>query len=74
VVFWTCRCDNDVGRTDDGDSYCTCPPSMTCAQLVASLGGEGPESEIAGGYCQPPDAASGDVCGGECDPKTAPCP
>jgi hypothetical protein len=78
VVFWSCRCANAEGKTDDGETYCTCPSSTTCTDAISSIGGEGPESELAGYYCLPAAAALGDSgifsCGTECNPTTAPCP
>jgi hypothetical protein len=49
TVYCSCRCANVDGRTDDGATYCTCPSTMTCVQLVESIGADaGPP---AGAYC-----------------------
>lgn len=73
VVLWSCRCANLEGQTNDGDTYCTCPSSMTCAQAYSSIGAS--EDDVSGAYCLPPaevrDGAA--ICAVSCDPKTAPC-
>jgi hypothetical protein len=47
-VYCSCRCANVDGRTDDGATYCTCPITMACVQLVAGIGNA---DRIAGAYC-----------------------
>jgi hypothetical protein len=75
AVFCSCRCANASGRTDDGASYCTCPGSMTCAQLVVSLGIASADV-LAGAYCVKPSSAFDPplACSTVCDPRAAPCP
>lgn len=72
AVFWSCRCANPAGRTDDGDSYCTCPSGTQCTQTVASLGSD----PTAGAYCIPRAADYDAVqsCMSLCDPISHPCP
>jgi hypothetical protein len=77
VVFWSCRCANLGGVTDDGYAYCTCPAGMTCTQLLPSLGDA--SAGLSGAYCVPPSAALPDgglayLCPTQCSPSTAPCP
>jgi hypothetical protein len=73
VVLWSCRCANAEGRTDDGDTYCTCPVGLHCVQLISSIGDAG--SGFAGGYCATSAQATGaGTCGATCDPATHPCP
>ncbi|MGH7269769.1 MAG: hypothetical protein ACREJ3_05000, partial [Polyangiaceae bacterium] len=77
VVFWSCRCANAQGQTNDGDSYCTCPSNMSCVPTVSSLGTADPsQAHLAGAYCILPSAAwdGGPACTVSCDPMTAPCP
>jgi len=47
-VYCSCRCANIDGRRDDGSTYCTCPSTMACVQLVLGFGNDDP---IAGAYC-----------------------
>lgn len=47
AVYCSCRCANIDGRTDDGSTYCTCPSTMACVQLVLAVGND----PIAGAYC-----------------------
>jgi hypothetical protein len=73
VVLWTCRCANTEGRSDDGDTYCTCPTGLSCTQLISSIGDSG--SGFAGGYCATSaEAAGAGSCGATCNPATHPCP
>ncbi len=53
TVYCSCRCANLDGRTDDGATYCTCPGTMTCVQLVSSLGDPDASAltAITGAYC-----------------------
>jgi hypothetical protein len=73
VVLWSCRCANAQGATNDGDTYCTCPPGLTCTQAIASLGAS--EDDFSGAYCLPPAAVfdASASCAASCDPTTAPC-
>jgi hypothetical protein len=73
VVFWSCRCANVQGRTDDGSSYCACPSSMTCTQVVSSIGAV--EDDISGAYCLPAGVAYDPnvPCLPVCDPSANPC-
>lgn len=72
AVHWSCRCANAAGKVDDGDAYCACPSSMTCTQLVSSIGND----HLSGAYCIhagsifDPNAA----CASSCDPVAANCP
>lgn len=56
TVHCSCRCANDDGRTDDGDSYCTCPADLVCVHLVDDIGIDTPEPELSGSYCIKPGA------------------
>jgi len=49
TVYCSCRCANAEGATDDGATYCGCPESYTCTQLVASFGQ--PNDTVSGAYC-----------------------
>jgi hypothetical protein len=71
VVFWSCRCANAEGKTDDGDDYCMCPATMTCLQTIASLGDA--EDDYSGAYCVY-GPYSGAACSVTCDPTAHPCP
>jgi hypothetical protein len=72
-VYWSCRCADSSGNTNDG-TYCTCPSSMTCKPLIATLG-DAEDDDISGSYCVLAGApAPGTSCAGSCDPTTAPCP
>jgi hypothetical protein len=69
TVYCSCRCANAAGQTDDGATYCTCPGSFSCMQLVA---GSGP---MAGAYCVE-DGTTYDpntACAQTCNPATYPC-
>ena len=71
VIFWTCKCANEQGHADDGQTYCTCPSSMHCdATLALNLLG------TAGTYCSKPAAAydPSSACSATCAPATAACP
>jgi hypothetical protein len=73
TVFCTCRCANHDGRTNDGDSYCTCGDGMTCEQVVPLIG---PPTGLEGAYCMKPSAEyeQSTACHVSCDPTLAPCP
>jgi hypothetical protein len=70
TVYCSCRCANAQGETDDGATYCTCPGSFTCTQLIpAGLGSS------AGAYCVE-DATEYDpsnACAVTCNPSSYPC-
>jgi hypothetical protein len=76
TVYCSCRCADPEGKTDGGGTYCTCPGSMMCVQLVSSIGDA--DVDIAGGYCIKTgtkytlevDAAACPTC----DPTKTPCP
>jgi hypothetical protein len=72
TVFWSCRCANPAGGTDDGNSYCTCPSETRCTQVVPALGSD----PTAGAYCIPPaaDYDPSQSCTSLCDPTSRPCP
>lgn len=73
-VYCSCRCANAAGRTDDGATYCTCPGSFTCTQLVTSIGAPG--DTISGAYCVEDDTAYDPAvsCSKLCDPSAQDCP
>jgi hypothetical protein len=73
VVVWSCRCANAAGQTNDGYSYCTCPASTVCAQLVSSIGAA--EDDVSGAYCLSPQYLldGGPTCAVACNPASAPC-
>jgi hypothetical protein len=73
VVFWSCRCANAQGRTDDGATYCACPSNMACTQIISSIGAQ--EDDFSGAYCLAPGIAyqAGVSCGMTCDPTANPC-
>jgi hypothetical protein len=48
AVYCSCRCANELGKTDDGAPYCTCPSGYACTQVVPSAGSADPR---AGAYC-----------------------
>jgi hypothetical protein len=48
-VYYSCRCANDKGRTDDGAKYCDCGAGLECAQLVTSVGPR--FDDTSGAYC-----------------------
>jgi hypothetical protein len=72
VVFWTCRCANADGQTNDSESYCTCPAGTQCEPVIASLGSE---KSLAGSYCVPSDANldPSTSCSTVCDPTVHSC-
>jgi hypothetical protein len=74
TVHWSCRCANALDRTDDGDTYCTCPSSMTCAPLVTSIGEA--SDHLSGSYCIQAGAEydRNTVCSGSCDFAAQDCP
>jgi len=52
AVYCSCRCANAQGETNDGANYCSCPSTMTCAQVIAGLGsGDSSVDRLAGAYC-----------------------
>ena len=72
AVYCSCRCANADGRTDDGATYCDCPGSFTCTQLVSP---QGPADTTAGAYCVE-DGTQYDPnlsCAVECDPTSGSC-
>jgi hypothetical protein len=74
AVYCSCRCANADGRTDDGATYCTCPGSFTCTQLVTSIGTPG--DTTSGAYCVE-DGTNYDPrvsCPTLCDPSAQACP
>jgi hypothetical protein len=73
TVFWSCRCANTQGRTDDGATYCACPSSMSCVQAFTPIGAR--EEDISGAYCLALGAAfdAGASCSATCDPTAHPC-
>jgi hypothetical protein len=73
TVSCSCRCQNALGGTDDGASYCTCPSGYMCSQVVPAID---PGDPRAGGYCIKNGLAYSpdDVCNNECFPATTPCP
>jgi hypothetical protein len=75
AVYCSCRCANPDGRTDDGASYCTCPGSFSCVQLVSPIGQPAADSS-AGAYCikQGTQFDPLDSCQVHCDPTSHPCP
>jgi hypothetical protein len=64
AVYCSCRCANAGGKTDDASTYCACPGTMTCVQLVASLGGDSSVDQLAGAYCV---KAGAEYDGGACN-------
>lgn len=72
TVVWSCRCANWQGKTDDGDTYCSCPSGTACTQAVSPIGGE---DDFSGAYCLSPRATGdgGTTCAVWCDPTSAPC-
>jgi hypothetical protein len=74
TVYCSCRCANELGKTDDGAVYCACPDGFACEQLVASIG-KG-TAGIAGAYCIKTGTtyAMATACsGGDCDPVAKKC-
>jgi hypothetical protein len=73
LVFWSCRCANENGRTDDGATYCTCPSGTSCAQTIKGVGAA--ENDLSGAYCRPAgvDPMDAGACT-TCDPTSHPCP
>ena len=76
AVYCSCRCANSEGKTDDGATYCTCPSSMTCVQLLAAFPNpDGGPQTTGGAYCTKPGPEyEGGMCGATCDPTKTPCP
>jgi len=73
TVFWSCRCANADGGTNDGAEYCSCPSGMTCTPGFASSSAT---VDSSGSYCLTAGAAfnQATACKTSCDPVTAPCP
>ncbi len=73
AVYCSCRCENALGKTDDGASYCSCPMGYTCSQVVPAVEPGDPRS---GGYCVRTGTqySSSTACSSECYPVTMPCP
>jgi hypothetical protein len=73
-MYWSCRCANADGQTNDGDTYCACPSGFACTQAVRSIGDLG--KPYSGAYCIKDgtvyDAAT--ACSTTCDPTANPCP
>jgi hypothetical protein len=72
AVYCSCRCANTDGQTDDGATYCICPGSFSCTQLVSPLG---PDDTTAGAYCVEDGTQYDPIssCETECDPASASC-
>jgi hypothetical protein len=72
AVYYSCRCANVAGQTDDGDAYCACPAAMDCVQTFSPIGGD---DHLSGAYCVRTgtdyDAAD---CSETCDVAQANCP
>lgn len=71
VVYWSCRCSNAAGMTNDGNSYCTCPSDMVCgADPCVGL-----DDCVMLGMCRRQAAAYSMVtaCATPCDPSTTTC-
>jgi hypothetical protein len=73
AVYCSCRCANADGRTDDGATYCSCPGSFTCTQLVSAVV---PNDPIAGAYCVEDNTEydRNASCSQLCDPAAQDCP
>ncbi len=50
TVYCSCRCANAEGKTDDGATYCECPATFQCKELVDDLGLDG-GGQLTGSYC-----------------------
>lgn len=74
TIYWSCRCANADGQTNDGDTYCACPSGFACNQIIADIGGPG--SGVSGAYCikDGTDYDPSNVCSTTCDPNANPCP
>ncbi len=74
TVLCSCRCANAAGKTDDGASYCTCPDSLACTQIVTAIGGK--TDTLSGAYCIPKgtEYVKDAACKVACDPQASPCP
>jgi hypothetical protein len=72
TVFWSCRCANTAGRTDDGDTYCACPGATSCQLVPSVLGADA----MPGGYCVKNGSGYDEAtaCSAVCDPASLPCP
>jgi hypothetical protein len=71
-VTCSCRCENTLGNTSDGATYCTCPAGTTCTQVAPASQSGDPR---AGGYCIKTGTAAivSSVCANLCDPISNPC-
>ena len=71
VVFFSCRCANADGKTDDGATYCSCSNGTKCQSLASPFIDFG----TSDAYCIPPgviyDPSS--ACLGACDPRVTTC-
>jgi hypothetical protein len=77
AVYCSCRCANADGKTDDGATYCSCPDTMACVQLVAALGDNESLNSIAGAYCVKTGTEyglDGSMCSSTCNPTATACP
>ncbi len=73
TVCCSCRCENALGKTDDGASYCSCPTGYICSQVVPAIEPGDPSS---GGYCIRAGSqySSNPACSSACYPVATPCP
>jgi hypothetical protein len=73
AVYCSCRCQNALGKTDDGASYCSCPTGFTCSQVVPAIE---PGDPRAGGYCIRTGSqySPNSACSNTCYPGATPCP
>lgn len=74
-MYWSCRCANADGQTNDGDTYCACPSGFACTQAIGNHGGG--NTWLTGAYCIKDGTAyepSNSVCSTTCDPTANPCP
>jgi hypothetical protein len=76
AVVWSCRCENDQGRVDDGRAYCTCPLGTKCEPDTIVGAAAFDDSDLGGGYCVPNSvvAVPDGGCSPVCDPSSHPCP
>jgi hypothetical protein len=73
VVFFSCRCANADGKTDDGADYCSCSNGTKCQPLVPPTGAGMGLTQM---YCIPPGISydPSSACLGACDPRATTCP
>ncbi len=73
AVYCSCRCSNAEGKTDDGNTYCSCPDGFMCANnLIDQV--TSTDTGLAGGFCIKNDTAyvAGQSCSqGTCTPGAA---